>query len=208
MTEITFSELSLHNQIHRAIRSKGYDVPTPIQQKAIPPLLEGRDLIGVAQTGTGKTAAFALPILQTLAAGPKARRPGAPRTLVLTPTRELATQIGDSFAAYGQHLGLRHTVIFGGVGQGRQVAVLEGGIDILVATPGRLLDLIGQGYIDLGYVEIFVLDEADRMLDMGFIHDVRKRDRPGPYRSQRQTLMLFSATMPRSTFETLSDRHA
>src|SRR5438270_4460995 len=165
-----FEELGLIEPIARAVRDEGYTQPTPIQAAAIPHVLEGRDLLGLAQTGTGKTAAFALPILQRLAKS--GRRPHGDRpiaVLILTPTRELASQIGDSFAAYGKHLGYRHTVIFGGVGQNAQEKALRQGIDILVATPGRLLDLVGQRLVHLGKLEIFVLDEADRMLDMGFI---------------------------------------
>ena len=188
-----FEALGLIEPILRAVAAENYTTPTPIQQQSIPHLLGGRDLLGCAQTGTGKTAAFALPILQRLAAQ---RRPAAARSmraLILTPTRELAAQIGDSFRAYGRHLGLRHAVIFGGVGQHGQVQALSRGLDILIATPGRLLDLVGQGYARLSGVEIFVLDEADRMLDLGFIHDVKRviASLPKP----RQTL-LFSATMP------------
>ena len=188
-----FAALGLIEPILRAVEAENYTTPTPIQQRSIPHLLEGRDLLGCAQTGTGKTAAFALPILQRLAGQ---RRPAAPRTmraLILTPTRELASQIDDSFRVYGRHLGLRHAVIFGGVGQGAQVQALARGLDILVATPGRLLDLMGQGHAKLHGVEVFVLDEADRMLDMGFIHDVKRIIASVP--KQRQTL-LFSATMP------------
>ena len=188
-----FSDFALIEPLLRAVASEGYTTPTPIQQRAIPHVLAGRDVLGCAQTGTGKTAAFALPILQDLAtAGPPAR-PRHPRVLVLTPTRELATQIGDSFATYGRHTPLRHTVIFGGVGQSPQVHALRAGVDILVATPGRLLDLMGQRLVNLEHIRIFVLDEADRMLDMGFIHDVRRVIERLPPR--RQTL-LFSATMP------------
>ena len=191
---IKFQDLALIDPIRRALAEEGYAAPTPIQAQAVPHLLAGRDLLGIAQTGTGKTAAFALPILQRLVAGhsPALARKTA-RCLVLTPTRELALQIRDSFKAYGRHLGLRATVIFGGVGQEPQVAAMTRGVDILVATPGRLLDLIGQGHIRLDRVETFVLDEADRMLDMGFIRDVRKIVAMLP--SRRQTL-LFSATMP------------
>ena len=191
----SFADLTLVEPLRRALDEEGYAVPTPIQAQAIPRLLAGRDLLGIAQTGTGKTAAFALPILQRLAAsrgqGPHQRKTA--RCLVLTPTRELALQIGDSFRAYGRHLGLRSLVIFGGVGQNPQVAGMARGVDILVATPGRLLDLIGQGHVRLDAVETVVLDEADRMLDMGFIHDVKKVIALLP--KQRQTL-LFSATMP------------
>jgi len=191
---IKFQDLALVEPVRRALAEEGYAAPTPIQAQAIPHLLAGRDLLGIAQTGTGKTAAFALPILQRLAAGqPPALVRKTARCLVLTPTRELALQIRDSFQAYGRHLRLRATVIFGGVGQEPQVATMTRGVDILVATPGRLLDLIGQGHIRLDRVETFVLDEADRMLDMGFIRDVRKIVTLLP--SRRQTL-LFSATMP------------
>jgi ATP-dependent RNA helicase RhlE len=190
---MSFQELKLIDPLLRAVDSEGYSEPTPIQVQAIPHVLAGRDVLGCAQTGTGKTAAFALPILQRLDARPM----GAPhpfiRALILSPTRELATQIGDSFAAYGRHTRLKHTVVFGGVGQSPQVKAVRRGVDILVATPGRLLDLMGQGLIRLEHVEVFVLDEADRMLDMGFIHDVRRVIRALPVR--RQTL-LFSATMP------------
>jgi ATP-dependent RNA helicase RhlE len=198
-----FEDLGLVEPLRRALAEEGYAAPTPIQLRAIPHLLAGRDLLGIAQTGTGKTAAFALPILQLLAAGPAASAKSAPakpapvrnstRCLVLTPTRELAVQIGDSFRAYGRYLRPRTTVIFGGVGQAPQVAGMARGVDILVATPGRLLDLVGQGHIRLDRVETFVLDEADRMLDMGFIRDVRKIVALLP--RERQSL-LFSATMP------------
>jgi ATP-dependent RNA helicase RhlE len=174
------------------LSAEGYDVPTPIQVHAIPPLLEGRDLLGCAQTGTGKTAAFALPILQRLTLVPPPR-PRVIRALVLSPTRELASQIEERFRAYGKNLNLRSTVIFGGVGQMPQVERLRAGIDILVATPGRLLDLLGQREVNLAHLGCFVLDEADRMLDMGFIHDVRKVIAVLP--RQRQSL-FFSATMP------------
>ena len=196
-----FSDLNLIDPLLRALRAEGYQQPTPIQRQAIPHVLAGRDLIGCAQTGTGKTAAFALPILQRLAAG-TGRPRGGLRVLVLSPTRELASQIGDSFAAYGRHTGLKHAVIFGGVGQQPQVDALRRLPDILVATPGRLLDLMGQGLARLNTVEIFVLDEADRMLDMGFIHDVRRVIAALPAR--RQTL-LFSATMP-PDIQDLADR--
>jgi ATP-dependent RNA helicase RhlE len=186
--------MALIEPIRRALQHEGYVAPTPIQAQAIPQLLAGRDLLGIAQTGTGKTAAFALPILQHLSAAKAAgSRQKTARCLVLTPTRELALQIADSFRAYGRHLGLRAAVIFGGVGQNPQVQGMARGVDILVATPGRLLDLIGQGHVRLDGVEIMVLDEADRMLDMGFIHDVKKLVALAAGR--RQTL-LFSATMP------------
>jgi ATP-dependent RNA helicase RhlE len=196
-----FKELRLAEPIVRAVAAEGYTTPTPIQTMAIPEVLAGRDVLGCAQTGTGKTAAFALPILHRLAsatagAGTRTRngrRGGRPRVLVLCPTRELASQIFESFSAYGRNLALRHTVVFGGVSQAHQVSDLRAGIDVLVATPGRLLDLIGQGFIDLGAIEVLVLDEADRMLDMGFIPDIRRVVDRLP--SRRQTL-LFSATMP------------
>jgi ATP-dependent RNA helicase RhlE len=193
-----FSELGLLPALERAVADEGYVVPTPIQARAIPHVLAGRDLLGLAQTGTGKTAAFALPILQRLAAKPPAGRQRPIRCLILTPTRELASQIHESFATYGKHLALRSFVIFGGVGMDAQKQALRAGMDILVATPGRLLDLSGQGLVQLSALEVFVLDEADRMLDMGFIHDVRKVIRVLP--RQRQTL-FFSATMPREAQE-------
>ena len=192
---ISFEDLALVEPIRRALKDEGYATPTPIQAQAIPQLLAGQDLLGIAQTGTGKTAAFALPILQRLAAsrGQAGLQRKTARCLVLTPTRELALQIGDSFRAYGRHLGLRSLVIFGGVGQNPQVAGMARGVDILTATPGRLLDLLGQGHLRLDAIQTVVLDEADRMLDMGFIHDVKKIVALLP--KQRQTL-LFSATMP------------
>src|SRR5262245_31653168 len=224
----TFEQLGLIDSLLRAVRDEGYDTATPIQVQAIPPVLAGRDLMGCAQTGTGKTAAFALPTLQRLStsvsqtlnhkqlhghkrsgrsrdAFPRAdRRPI--RSLILAPTRELAAQIGESFAAYGRFTGLRHTVIYGGVGQGNQVRALENGVDILVATPGRLLDLMEQGYVNLRNVELLILDEADQMLDMGFIVPLRRIVASVP--TTRQTLM-FSATMPneirRLATEWLSD---
>ena len=169
-----FEQLNLAAPILKALAEEGYTAPSPIQEKAIPPVLEGRDLLGCAQTGTGKTCAFACPMLQTLYGRPVREKIRPIRGLVLTPTRELALQISESFQSYGRHLPIRTTVIFGGVSQVPQVEALKQGVDILVATPGRLNDLIGQGYIDLSKVEIFVLDEADRMLDMGFIHDVKR----------------------------------
>jgi ATP-dependent RNA helicase RhlE len=187
----SFSELSLLPKIHAALVAQGYERPTPIQASAIPPALQGRDILGIAQTGTGKTAAFALPILQRLSSA--TGRSNGIRALILTPTRELAIQIDDSIAGYGAGLGLRHAVIFGGVGRAPQVSALRRGIDILVATPGRLLDLMDEGHVRLDRLEVFVLDEADRMLDMGFIHDVRKVIAKLP--KERQTL-FFSATMP------------
>ena len=189
---MTFKELNLSAPLLRAVQEAGYETPSPIQAAAIPPVLSGRDLMGCAQTGTGKTAAFALPMLDRLTANAP-RRKGAIRALILTPTRELALQIGESFDAYGKYLKLRSTVIFGGVGQAPQVEALKKGVDILIACPGRLNDLIGQGFIDLSDLEIFVLDEADRMLDMGFVHDVKKVIAKLP--GERQNLM-FSATMP------------
>ena len=194
---MTFQELQLLPQLLRAVDDMGYEAPSPIQAAAIPPVRDGRDLIGCAQTGTGKTAAFAIPILQRLSGRvDKSHRPI--RTLVLTPTRELALQIKENFDLYGKYLPVRSTVIFGGVGQGPQVEALEKGVDVLVATPGRLNDLCGQGHIDLSGIETFVLDEADRMLDMGFIHDVKKVIARLP--KKRQTL-LFSATMPQEIAE-------
>ena len=190
---MTFKELNLSAPLLRAVQEAGYETPSPIQAAAIPPVLSGRDLMGCAQTGTGKTAAFALPMLDRLTANAP-RRKGAIRALILTPTRELALQIGESFDAYGKYLKLRSTVIFGGVGQAPQVEALKKGVDILIACPGRLNDLIGQGFIDLSDLEIFVLDEADRMLDMGFVHDVKKVIAKLP--KERQNLM-FSATMPK-----------
>ncbi len=193
-----FSTLNLAKPILAALNDQGYHTPTPIQDKSIPPALEGHDLLGCAQTGTGKTAAFALPILNTLHTMPvdKSRKgPRTPRALVLSPTRELANQINDSFNTYGQHTHLRATPIFGGVSQHHQVRAIRRGVDVLVATPGRLMDLMEQRLIDLRDVEILVLDEADRMLDMGFIDPIRKITAALPKR--RQTL-LFSATMPRN----------
>jgi ATP-dependent RNA helicase RhlE len=192
-----FENLGLIEPLLQAVRSEGYTDPSPIQKQAIPPLLEGKDLLGCAQTGTGKTAAFALPILQGLhgrvLSDAKGRRPI--RALVLAPTRELAAQIGESFRTYGQNTHVRHTVIFGGVKQRPQENALRRGTDILVATPGRLLDLLNQSLLTLKHVEVFVLDEADRMLDMGFINDIRRLAAMLP--AERQTL-LFSATMPKN----------
>jgi len=188
---MTFRDLGLIAPILNALKEQGYQRPSPIQEKAIPPALEGRDVLGCAQTGTGKTCAFAAPILQRLNEGPVEGRPI--RALILTPTRELAIQIDESFTAYGKYLKLRHAVIFGGVGQNPQVEALKRGVAILVATPGRLMDLHDQGLLSLDDLEIFVLDEADRMLDMGFIHDVKKILKWLP--RQKQTL-FFSATMP------------
>ena len=187
-----FEEFGLIEPLMRAVREEGYATPTPIQEQAIPHVLAGGDLLGCAQTGTGKTAAFALPILQRLY-NSKTDGPRVIRSLVISPTRELAAQIGESFGAYGRHTGLRHATIFGGVRSGPQRKAIARGIDVLVATPGRLLDLVGQGVVKLDHVEVFVLDEADRMLDMGFIDDVRRIVRLLP--RERQTL-FFSATMP------------
>lgn len=187
---MTFENLKLIDPILRALKEEGYASPTPIQEQSIPVLLQGKDLIGCAQTGTGKTAAFTIPILQTLY---KSNHKKEIKALVLTPTRELAIQIGESFEAYGKYTGLRHTVIFGGVKQKQQTDELRRGSSILIATPGRLLDLIEQGFVSLKALDFFVLDEADRMLDMGFIHDIKRILKLLP--SKRQTL-LFSATMP------------
>lgn len=189
---MNFKELNLIPQILKAVEEVGYETPSPIQEKAIPPVLAGRDLLGCAQTGTGKTAAFAMPILQNLMQSRPAGR--VIRTLILTPTRELALQIFENLEEYGKHLPLKSCVIFGGVGQTPQVDKIKRGVDILVATPGRLLDLVSQGVIKLGSIEIFVLDEADRMLDMGFVHDVKRILKLLP--AKKQTL-LFSATMPK-----------
>ena len=194
----SFAELKLAEPLLRALAEEGYTEPTPIQEGAIPHLLGGRDLLGLAQTGTGKTAAFALPILHRLAQHRVPHTPKGPRVLVLAPTRELASQIDESFVTYGRHMRLSHAVIFGGVGQGRQVDAMRRGVDVLTAAPGRLLDLINQGHIDLAHVEVLVLDEADRMLDMGFVRDIRRIVALLP--RERQTL-LFSATMPKSIAE-------
>ena len=185
---MSFKDLNLKPELERALASLGYTIPTPIQEKSIPGLLEGQDLIGIAQTGTGKTAAFTLPILDLM----EEKYPRKIRTLVLAPTRELAAQIGESFGKYGQNLKFKHTVIFGGVGQGKQVDALNKGVDIVVATPGRLLDLMNQRKLNLQDVKFFVLDEADRMLDMGFIHDIKRIIAKLP--KKRQSL-FFSATM-------------
>lgn len=188
-----FKELNLIAPILEALETQGYIQPTPIQEQSIPTVLKGRDLLGCAQTGTGKTAAFAIPMLQLLNEKHLNAKNKNIKALVLTPTRELAIQIEESFKAYGDNLNLRHLVIFGGVGQQAQTDALKRGVDILVATPGRLLDLMNQGFINLNNIEIFVLDEADRMLDMGFIHDVKRVVAKLP--TKRQTL-FFSATMP------------
>ena len=190
---MTFNDLNLIDELLRGVGDAGYEQPTPIQRDTIPPALEGRDIIGCAQTGTGKTAAFALPVLQRLDAC--VGDDPAIRALVLTPTRELAAQIDESFGIYGKHLELWHTVIFGGVKDRAQKEELRRGVDVLTATPGRLLDLIGQGEISLSEVDFFVLDEADRMLDMGFLPDVKRVTALLPPKTKRQTL-FFSATMP------------
>ena len=191
---MTFENLNLIEPILKALKIEGYTQPTPIQEQSIPLILQGKDLLGCAQTGTGKTAAFAIPILQLLTADARPDRNNkAIKALILTPTRELAIQIEESFQAYGKFTNLRHLVIFGGVSQHAQVESLKKGIDILVATPGRLLDLMNQGFISLSQLKIFVLDEADRMLDMGFVHDVKKVIAKLPTRRQS---LFFSATMP------------
>ena len=195
---ISFESLALGEPIQRALRSRKYVTPSPIQEMTIPHVLNGHDVLGCAQTGTGKTAAFALPILEYLRNNDRKRERNAPRILVLTPTRELAAQIQENFTHYGKHLPFRTLVIFGGVGQNPQVRALQNAPEILVATPGRLLDLMQQGYLRLKNLEMFVVDEADRMLDMGFIHDMRKIIDKLP--EQRQSL-FFSATMPKSIQE-------
>lgn len=188
-----FNSLKIIDPILKSLKEEGYVNPTPIQQQAIPIVLNGTDLLGCAQTGTGKTAAFAIPILQLLSAHHPGGHKKKIRSLIVTPTRELAIQIGESFNTYGRHLNLTSTVIFGGVNQNPQVAALNRGVDILVATPGRLLDLMNQRHLSLKDIEIFVLDEADRMLDMGFIHDVKKLIAVLPHKRQS---LFFSATMP------------
>jgi ATP-dependent RNA helicase RhlE len=188
-----FAQLALAEPLLRALITEGYVTATPVQAAAIPHVMAGKDVLACAQTGTGKTAAFALPILHRLSAGQKDPKNHKARCLVLAPTRELATQIAQGFRAYGKHLGLRSTVIFGGVNQNPQADALRRGVDIIIATPGRLLDLMNQRLVNLSQIEVFVLDEADRMLDMGFIHDIRKIGESVP--ANRQTL-LFSATMP------------
>ncbi len=193
-TYMTFKELNLIEPIQKALIAEGYVTPTPIQAQAIPVILEGKDLLGVAQTGTGKTAAFAIPIIQKLHQNTEFRKGRRKiKALIVTPTRELAIQIGESFEAYGANTDLKYTVIFGGVKQGKQTDELHNGVDILVATPGRLLDLINQNFISLNAVEVFVLDEADRMLDMGFVHDVKRLIQLLPVKRQS---LFFSATMP------------
>lgn len=191
---LQFSDMSLLAPIQKAVAEEGYSQPTPIQQAAIPLVLTGKDLLGIAQTGTGKTAAFGLPLLNNLAKSKWALTPQCPRSLILVPTRELAVQVFKSLESYGRGLGFKMAVIFGGVGQNPQVQALAGGVDVLVATPGRLLDLMNQKYIQLKKVEIFVLDEADRMLDMGFIADIR---RILPHLPAKKQNLFFSATMPK-----------
>lgn len=188
-----FKALNLHPSIQKALEETGYTEPTPIQNEAIPTLLKGRDLLGCAQTGTGKTAAFALPILHNLYINKVKVQPRHARALILAPTRELAIQVHESFTQYGKHLRIRTAVVFGGVGQNPQIKATANGVDVLVATPGRLLDLIGQGFIKLNQLEVFVLDEADRMLDMGFIHDLKKILKLLPLKRHN---LFFSATMP------------
>jgi len=193
VSEVTFADLGLAEPLLRALNAANYTVPTPIQARTIPALLQGRDVLGIAQTGTGKTAAFALPVLQHLHESKERAQPKSPRALVLAPTRELAVQIARSFDTYGRGLGLRLCTVVGGLGYGRQIETLSRGVDILIATPGRLLDLVERGNVKLGQVSFFVLDEADRMFDMGFIRDVRRI--AASVSKNRQTL-LFSATMP------------
>jgi len=191
---MSFENLDLIEPILRALKTEGYEKPTPIQEQAIPIILQRKDLLGCAQTGTGKTAAFAIPIIQILYdtyLPSKGKR--RIKSLIVTPTRELAIQIGESFSAYGRYAGLKHTVIYGGVGERPQTDALRQGIDILIATPGRLLDLMNQGYIDLRNVELFVLDEADRMLDMGFIHDVKRIIAELPRERQSAFLLGYHA---------------
>jgi ATP-dependent RNA helicase RhlE len=197
---VSFQDLGLSPEVLRAVGEAGYSEPTPIQSQAIPPALAGRDVLGCAQTGTGKTAAFGLPLLERV--DERSGKKVVLRALVLTPTRELAAQIGESLTTYGKHLDLYHTVIFGGVNENPQIRELKKGLDALVATPGRLLDLMGRGFVDLGDIEVFVLDEADRMLDMGFLPDVRRIIEALP--KKRQTL-FFSATMPPQIRELAED---
>lgn len=192
INNMSFNNLNLITPILKAVEEEGYTHPTPIQVQAIPIVIQKKDLLGCAQTGTGKTAAFAVPILQLLHQN-KVGKSRKIKALIVTPTRELAIQIGESFHAYGKYTGVKHAVIFGGVGQNPQTTALQNGVDVLIATPGRLLDLMQQGYISLDAIEIFVLDEADRMLDMGFIHDIKKLLKALP---QRRQSLFFSATMP------------
>ena len=197
----SFDQLALCNPLRKALSGLGYQIPTPVQAAAIPPLLEGRDLLGCSQTGTGKTAAFALPILQKFSANRKRPARCSTRALVLTPTRELAVQISESFRDYGRYVGLKQVVIYGGVGMHPQIRACTNGVDVVVATPGRLLDLIGRGYLRLDSLEVFVLDEADRMLDMGFLPDIKRLLTLIP---QKRQSLFFSATMP-PTIATLAD---
>ena len=190
---MNFKDLKLIDPLLAAVAKQGYTAPTPIQEQAIPHILQGKDLIGIAQTGTGKTAAFVLPLLQLMSQSPRRIIPKSPRTLVLAPTRELAAQIDESFGTYGSFMRFRHAVIFGGVSQAAQVKALHYGVDVLVATPGRLLDLMNQGHVRLDHLEFLVLDEVDRMLDMGFINDVKKVISKLP--AHRHSV-FFSATMP------------
>lgn len=190
---MTFEQLELIEPIQKALTKEGYTIPTPIQAEAIPYVLDGYDLLGCAQTGTGKTAAFSIPIIQNLYNERMNGKVRGIKALILTPTRELAIQIGESFTAYGKYTGVKHTVIFGGVGQKPQTDALRQGIDVLIATPGRLLDLINQGFVNLKSLDYFVLDEADRMLDMGFIHDIK---RILPLLPKKRQSLFFSATMP------------
>lgn len=197
-----FEELNIITPIMKALEAEGYEAPTPIQERAIPAILAGRDLLGCAQTGTGKTAAFTIPLLQILNRERIDEKDLCTiKALILVPTRELAVQIGESLSAYGRYTRIRHTVVFGGVSQAPQTKLLSAGIDILVATPGRLLDLMGQGYVRLDHIKFFVLDEADRMLDMGFLHDVKKIMTKLPAAKQ---MLLFSATMP-SEIKSMAD---
>ncbi len=193
MTDTGFTSLGLADPLQRALNDAGYQTPTPIQQQAIPALLAGEDLLGIAQTGTGKTAAFALPLLHHLLANGRTAKPRRPLALILAPTQELALQISEEIAKFGKNTKIRQAVIFGGVGQNPQVRALAKGLEVLIATPGRLLDLANQGHLDLGNVEFLVLDEADRLLDMGFIKDVRRIVQQTP---KKRHSLLFSATMP------------
>jgi ATP-dependent RNA helicase RhlE len=203
--DVEFADLDLNEQLLRGVKEAGYEKPTPIQAEAIPIVLKGKDVLGCAQTGTGKTAAFALPTLQRLGNGSRLKNQHKRRikVLIVAPTRELAIQIKDSFNTYGKHTGLKAMVIYGGVGQNPQVKKLRQGVDIVAATPGRLIDLMKQGHVDLSNVEVLILDEGDRMLDMGFIHDIRYIVQRTPKKG-RQTL-LFSATIPREVLEFAND---
>lgn len=193
MSQLKFSDFKLIDPIQKALKTVGYETPTPIQEQTIPLVLEGHDVLGIAQTGTGKTAAFCLPLLNLVDKNKVKRESRCPRALILTPTRELAIQIHQNLEGYGAQLPQKHSVIFGGVSQGKQVRALQMGVDVLVATPGRLLDLIGQKHLSLKNIEIFVLDEADRMLDMGFMRDIQKII---PMLPEKRHNLFFSATMP------------